>query len=158
MSAGEARHISCVKHTFLLLQCSFLPKFSIHIETKYEDNKGSNDSVSMTPCANVDLILFVNHSLCLGPGGLSVWEKDPPWVSCSWAAAEELHLKYQEMKDLCTHLRFCLFYSICSFSKHNIYICRFSSDEHLWKVKKRWRGFCWCACIPLSVFHIIISE
>ncbi|ERE69219.1 cytoplasmic phosphatidylinositol transfer protein 1 [Cricetulus griseus] len=27
-------------------QCSFLPKFSIHIETKYEDNKGSNDSVS----------------------------------------------------------------------------------------------------------------
>lgn len=28
------------------LQCSFLPKFSIHIETKYEDNKGSNDNVS----------------------------------------------------------------------------------------------------------------
>uniref|UniRef100_A0A9L0SY56 Phosphatidylinositol transfer protein cytoplasmic 1 n=1 Tax=Equus caballus TaxID=9796 RepID=A0A9L0SY56_HORSE len=27
------------------LQCSFLPKFSIHIETKYEDNKGSNDSI-----------------------------------------------------------------------------------------------------------------
>ncbi|XP_037261153.1 cytoplasmic phosphatidylinositol transfer protein 1 isoform X4 [Falco naumanni] len=26
-------------------QCSFLPKFSIHIETKYEDNKGSNDSI-----------------------------------------------------------------------------------------------------------------
>ncbi|KAL4687404.1 hypothetical protein H8959_019532, partial [Pygathrix nigripes] len=26
--------------------CSFLPKFSIHIETKYEDNKGSNDRVS----------------------------------------------------------------------------------------------------------------
>ncbi|NXU12727.1 PITC1 protein, partial [Pardalotus punctatus] len=25
--------------------CSFLPKFSIHIETKYEDNKGSNDSI-----------------------------------------------------------------------------------------------------------------
>ncbi|GAA6097797.1 cytoplasmic phosphatidylinositol transfer protein 1, partial [Tachysurus ichikawai] len=23
--------------------CSFLPKFSIHIETKYEDNKGCND-------------------------------------------------------------------------------------------------------------------
>ncbi|NXU89753.1 PITC1 protein, partial [Xiphorhynchus elegans] len=34
-----------VKLTFLLLQCSFLPKFSIHIETKYEDNKGSNDSI-----------------------------------------------------------------------------------------------------------------
>ncbi|KAG5278871.1 hypothetical protein AALO_G00103640 [Alosa alosa] len=27
------------------LQCSFLPKFSIHIETKYEDNKGSNDHI-----------------------------------------------------------------------------------------------------------------
>ncbi|KAJ7424430.1 Cytoplasmic phosphatidylinositol transfer protein 1 [Willisornis vidua] len=27
------------------LKCSFLPKFSIHIETKYEDNKGSNDSI-----------------------------------------------------------------------------------------------------------------
>uniref|UniRef100_U3IHJ3 Cytoplasmic phosphatidylinositol transfer protein 1 n=1 Tax=Anas platyrhynchos platyrhynchos TaxID=8840 RepID=U3IHJ3_ANAPP len=26
-------------------KCSFLPKFSIHIETKYEDNKGSNDSI-----------------------------------------------------------------------------------------------------------------
>uniref|UniRef100_A0A8C3M0F8 Cytoplasmic phosphatidylinositol transfer protein 1 n=1 Tax=Chrysolophus pictus TaxID=9089 RepID=A0A8C3M0F8_CHRPC len=34
-----------VKHISLLLQCSFLPKFSIHIETKYEDNKGSNDSI-----------------------------------------------------------------------------------------------------------------
>uniref|UniRef100_A0A671XGJ5 Phosphatidylinositol transfer protein N-terminal domain-containing protein n=1 Tax=Sparus aurata TaxID=8175 RepID=A0A671XGJ5_SPAAU len=27
--------------------CSFLPKFSIHIESKYEDNKGSNDNVSI---------------------------------------------------------------------------------------------------------------
>ncbi|XP_054616046.1 cytoplasmic phosphatidylinositol transfer protein 1 [Dunckerocampus dactyliophorus] len=26
-------------------QCSFLPKFSIHIESKYEDNKGSNDNI-----------------------------------------------------------------------------------------------------------------
>uniref|UniRef100_A0A8K9WMN2 Phosphatidylinositol transfer protein N-terminal domain-containing protein n=1 Tax=Oncorhynchus mykiss TaxID=8022 RepID=A0A8K9WMN2_ONCMY len=26
-------------------KCSFLPKFSIHIETKYEDNKGSNDNI-----------------------------------------------------------------------------------------------------------------
>uniref|UniRef100_A0A8C9RAF7 Cytoplasmic phosphatidylinositol transfer protein 1 n=1 Tax=Scleropages formosus TaxID=113540 RepID=A0A8C9RAF7_SCLFO len=25
--------------------CSFLPKFSIHIETKYEDNKGCNDNI-----------------------------------------------------------------------------------------------------------------
>uniref|UniRef100_A0AAY5EDS8 Cytoplasmic phosphatidylinositol transfer protein 1 n=1 Tax=Electrophorus electricus TaxID=8005 RepID=A0AAY5EDS8_ELEEL len=25
--------------------CSFLPKFSIHIETKYEDNKGCNDTI-----------------------------------------------------------------------------------------------------------------
>ncbi|KAI5108825.1 cytoplasmic phosphatidylinositol transfer protein 1 isoform X1 [Silurus meridionalis] len=28
-----------------LFKCSFLPKFSIHIETKYEDNKGSNDNI-----------------------------------------------------------------------------------------------------------------
>ncbi|KAG7270709.1 hypothetical protein CRUP_000418 [Coryphaenoides rupestris] len=28
-------------------ECSFLPKFSIHIETKYEDNKGSNGNVSI---------------------------------------------------------------------------------------------------------------
>uniref|UniRef100_A0A8B9N8L0 Cytoplasmic phosphatidylinositol transfer protein 1 n=1 Tax=Accipiter nisus TaxID=211598 RepID=A0A8B9N8L0_9AVES len=34
-----------MSNVFLLLQCSFLPKFSIHIETKYEDNKGSNDSI-----------------------------------------------------------------------------------------------------------------
>ncbi|KPP77268.1 Cytoplasmic phosphatidylinositol transfer protein 1-like [Scleropages formosus] len=27
------------------MMCSFLPKFSIHIETKYEDNKGSNDNI-----------------------------------------------------------------------------------------------------------------
>uniref|UniRef100_A0A674P7U9 Cytoplasmic phosphatidylinositol transfer protein 1 n=1 Tax=Takifugu rubripes TaxID=31033 RepID=A0A674P7U9_TAKRU len=26
-------------------RCSFLPKFSIHIETKYEDNKGINDNI-----------------------------------------------------------------------------------------------------------------
>ncbi|NXD62072.1 PITC1 protein, partial [Eolophus roseicapillus] len=40
-----AKLIFYVKHIFVLLQCSFLPKFSIHIETKYEDNKGSNDSI-----------------------------------------------------------------------------------------------------------------
>ncbi|KAI6075733.1 Cytoplasmic phosphatidylinositol transfer protein 1 isoform X4 [Aix galericulata] len=33
------------KRVYLNRQCSFLPKFSIHIETKYEDNKGSNDSI-----------------------------------------------------------------------------------------------------------------
>lgn len=98
MSADEARRIFCVKHTFLLLQCSFLPKFSIHIETKYEDNKGSNDSVSMTPCAKFDFILFVNHSLCLGPLGLSVWEKGPirlvpvPLPGCS--GLEQLQRSY----------------------------------------------------------------
>uniref|UniRef100_A0A8C9TXJ2 Phosphatidylinositol transfer protein cytoplasmic 1 n=1 Tax=Scleropages formosus TaxID=113540 RepID=A0A8C9TXJ2_SCLFO len=27
------------------VQCSFLPKFSIHIETKYEDNCGNNDNI-----------------------------------------------------------------------------------------------------------------
>lgn len=29
------------------LQCSFLPKFSIYIETKYEDNCGDSDNVSV---------------------------------------------------------------------------------------------------------------
>ncbi|OXB64833.1 hypothetical protein ASZ78_006571 [Callipepla squamata] len=42
---GTQRIFYHVKRIFLLLQCSFLPKFSIHIETKYEDNKGSNDSI-----------------------------------------------------------------------------------------------------------------
>lgn len=64
-----------MSNVFLLLQCSFLPKFSIHIETKYEDNKGSNDSVSMMAFAKFDLILLITHSLCLGVVGLSVWEK-----------------------------------------------------------------------------------
>ncbi|XP_048103019.1 cytoplasmic phosphatidylinositol transfer protein 1 [Alosa alosa] len=32
-------------HTITEYTCSFLPKFSIHIETKYEDNKGSNDNI-----------------------------------------------------------------------------------------------------------------
>ncbi|XP_054077166.1 cytoplasmic phosphatidylinositol transfer protein 1 isoform X1 [Rissa tridactyla] len=32
-------------YTITEYTCSFLPKFSIHIETKYEDNKGSNDSI-----------------------------------------------------------------------------------------------------------------
>lgn len=33
-------------HLSLNFQCSFLPKFSIHIETKYEDNCGSSENVS----------------------------------------------------------------------------------------------------------------
>lgn len=37
---------NCLPACPLSFQCSFLPKFSIHIETKYEDNKGSNDHVS----------------------------------------------------------------------------------------------------------------
>ncbi|XP_077110812.1 cytoplasmic phosphatidylinositol transfer protein 1 [Ranitomeya variabilis] len=32
-------------YTITEYTCSFLPKFSIHIETKYEDNKGSNDDI-----------------------------------------------------------------------------------------------------------------
>ncbi|KAK7929288.1 hypothetical protein WMY93_005683 [Mugilogobius chulae] len=32
-------------YTITEYTCSFLPKFSIHIETKYEDNKGSNDHI-----------------------------------------------------------------------------------------------------------------
>uniref|UniRef100_A0A8C5WM18 Cytoplasmic phosphatidylinositol transfer protein 1 n=1 Tax=Leptobrachium leishanense TaxID=445787 RepID=A0A8C5WM18_9ANUR len=34
--------------------CSFLPKFSIHIETKYEDNKGSNDNIFDTEAKDLD--------------------------------------------------------------------------------------------------------
>ncbi|KAG7243596.1 hypothetical protein INR49_011153, partial [Caranx melampygus] len=33
------------KYTTVQALCSFLPKFSIHIETKYEDNKGSNNNI-----------------------------------------------------------------------------------------------------------------
>ncbi|XP_018520419.1 cytoplasmic phosphatidylinositol transfer protein 1 [Lates calcarifer] len=32
-------------YTITEYTCSFLPKFSIHIETKYEDNKGCNDNI-----------------------------------------------------------------------------------------------------------------
>uniref|UniRef100_W5N818 Cytoplasmic phosphatidylinositol transfer protein 1 n=1 Tax=Lepisosteus oculatus TaxID=7918 RepID=W5N818_LEPOC len=32
-------------YTITEYTCSFLPKFSIHIETKYEDNKGCNDHI-----------------------------------------------------------------------------------------------------------------
>ncbi|XP_042198400.1 cytoplasmic phosphatidylinositol transfer protein 1 isoform X2 [Callorhinchus milii] len=32
-------------YTITEYTCSFLPKFSIHIETKYEDNNGSNDNI-----------------------------------------------------------------------------------------------------------------
>uniref|UniRef100_A0A1A8KA24 Cytoplasmic phosphatidylinositol transfer protein 1 n=1 Tax=Nothobranchius kuhntae TaxID=321403 RepID=A0A1A8KA24_NOTKU len=35
-------------YTITEYTCSFLPKFSIHIETKYEDNKGSNDNIFET--------------------------------------------------------------------------------------------------------------
>lgn len=64
----EAKLIFYVKHIFVLLQCSFLPKFSIHIETKYEDNKGSNDSVSMMMAfVKFDVILVVKHGCMWGP-------------------------------------------------------------------------------------------
>ncbi|XP_059413587.1 cytoplasmic phosphatidylinositol transfer protein 1-like [Carassius carassius] len=32
-------------YTITEYTCSFLPKFSIHVETKYEDNKGINDNI-----------------------------------------------------------------------------------------------------------------
>lgn len=90
MSADETGHIFYVKHIFLLLQCSFLPKFSIHIETKYEDNKGSNDSVSMTAFEEFHLILLVSRGPYVGAVGLPGWEKGrsrlvsaPTCASCS---------------------------------------------------------------------------
>ncbi|RXM36789.1 Cytoplasmic phosphatidylinositol transfer protein 1 [Acipenser ruthenus] len=39
---------------YMLLACSFLPKFSIHIETKYEDNNGSNDNIFGSEAQDVD--------------------------------------------------------------------------------------------------------
>ncbi|XP_069785864.1 cytoplasmic phosphatidylinositol transfer protein 1 isoform X5 [Narcine bancroftii] len=42
-SFTSQRKHGIIIHT--LSQCSFLPKLSIHIETKYEDNNGSNDNI-----------------------------------------------------------------------------------------------------------------
>ncbi|CAH2291936.1 cytoplasmic phosphatidylinositol transfer 1 isoform X1 [Pelobates cultripes] len=43
----EHGNVACIMliPSVFSFQCSFLPKFSIHIETKYEDNKGSNDNI-----------------------------------------------------------------------------------------------------------------
>ncbi|KAM9314592.1 LOW QUALITY PROTEIN: cytoplasmic phosphatidylinositol transfer protein 1-like [Pholidichthys leucotaenia] len=38
----------------ITVSCSFLPKFSIHIETKYEDNKGCNDNIFDTELREQD--------------------------------------------------------------------------------------------------------
>lgn len=137
------RHIFYhIKHIFLLLQCSFLPKFSIHIETKYEDNKGSNDSVSMMTFAKVNLIILINHDLSLNP---SVWEKGLIRLVFlhlpghkQLVSLESSYLQYEEMKVSCTQLPFCISVSTSSFSKHNmVYVCEFSIDERLWRMKKR---------------------
>uniref|UniRef100_A0A3Q3GID8 Phosphatidylinositol transfer protein cytoplasmic 1 n=1 Tax=Kryptolebias marmoratus TaxID=37003 RepID=A0A3Q3GID8_KRYMA len=44
-SMSQRKHGTTTHTPLQNLQCSFLPKFSIHIETKYEDNKGSNDNI-----------------------------------------------------------------------------------------------------------------
>ncbi|XP_060107981.1 cytoplasmic phosphatidylinositol transfer protein 1 [Heteronotia binoei] len=41
-------------YTITEYTCSFLPKFSIHIETKYEDNKGSNDNIFDNEAKDLD--------------------------------------------------------------------------------------------------------
>ncbi|XP_033897111.3 cytoplasmic phosphatidylinositol transfer protein 1-like [Acipenser ruthenus] len=41
-------------YTITEYTCSFLPKFSIHIETKYEDNNGSNDNIFGSEAQDVD--------------------------------------------------------------------------------------------------------
>uniref|UniRef100_A0A8D2J6N2 Phosphatidylinositol transfer protein cytoplasmic 1 n=1 Tax=Varanus komodoensis TaxID=61221 RepID=A0A8D2J6N2_VARKO len=41
-------------HNYRIYSCSFLPKFSIHIETKYEDNKGSNDNIFDNEAKDLD--------------------------------------------------------------------------------------------------------
>lgn len=55
------------------LQCSFLPKFSIYIETKYEDNCGDNANVSSLMAGhcywvqtNVRTSLLDSTRVCLG--------------------------------------------------------------------------------------------
>lgn len=127
-----------VKHVSLLLQCSFLPKFSIHIETKYEDNKGSNDSVSRMTFAELNVILLGNHDLSLG---ISVGERGLlRFVSSllpGYAVGEQCdsseggYLQHHEMEGSCTQLPFCISCSTCHFSKYSvIYVCDFSTCEH----------------------------
>ncbi|XP_072882487.1 cytoplasmic phosphatidylinositol transfer protein 1 [Hemitrygon akajei] len=41
-------------YTITEYTCSFLPKFSIHIETKYEDNNGSNDHIFDSEAKDVE--------------------------------------------------------------------------------------------------------
>lgn len=100
--------------SFRCLQCSFLPKFSIHIETKYEDNNGSNDNVSielsedrMNECVQivwVDLkrkrrslhlnvgflcfCTFVSPSLCFSLSDFFLLHLKSSYVSCSCFVAE----------------------------------------------------------------------
>jgi hypothetical protein len=38
--------LSDSQHILILLQCSFIPKFSISIKTKFENNNGSSENVS----------------------------------------------------------------------------------------------------------------
>ncbi|GAA6087660.1 cytoplasmic phosphatidylinositol transfer protein 1 isoform X1, partial [Tachysurus ichikawai] len=42
------------------LVCSFLPKFSIHIETKYEDNNGFNDNIFDEPRDEDTEVCFID--------------------------------------------------------------------------------------------------
>ncbi|KAG7334940.1 hypothetical protein KOW79_001536 [Hemibagrus wyckioides] len=42
------------------LTCSFLPKFSIHIETKYEDNNGCNDNIFDEPRDEDTEVCFID--------------------------------------------------------------------------------------------------
>ncbi|KAB5553886.1 hypothetical protein PHYPO_G00043840 [Pangasianodon hypophthalmus] len=49
-------YIKCVEKQ----DCSFLPKFSIHIETKYEDNNGSNDNIFDEPRNEDTEVCFVD--------------------------------------------------------------------------------------------------
>ncbi|GLD66095.1 cytoplasmic phosphatidylinositol transfer protein 1-like isoform X1 [Lates japonicus] len=45
VGSGPPRSNAAGSETGENTRCSFLPKFSIHIETKYEDNKGINDNI-----------------------------------------------------------------------------------------------------------------
>lgn len=43
-----------------MFQCSFIPKFSIYIETCYEDNNGSAENVSIGIVALAELVMLMS--------------------------------------------------------------------------------------------------
>ncbi|KAF5891813.1 cytoplasmic phosphatidylinositol transfer protein 1-like, partial [Clarias magur] len=59
-NGGQRGHAVNLGRLILHKQCSFLPKFSIHIETKYEDNNGSNDNIFDEPRDEDTEVCFID--------------------------------------------------------------------------------------------------